>query len=137
MLWSRESYRTRNNNLRPYIHFIPCSTFGNCKIGRRCFFGVNSTSKDFVKIGDDVFVGMDASVTKDIADGAVVISTGTVVYEKSDRVAKAIKNLTLEFKELKILCLTNGKNMDWLLFQIKSLVETYPCNDANPLPGRR
>ena len=64
---------------------------GNCKIGRRCFFGVNSTSKDFVKIGDDVFVGMDASVTKDIADGAVVISTGTVVYEKSDRVAKAIK----------------------------------------------
>lgn len=64
---------------------------GNCEIGRRCFFGVNSTSKDFVKIGDDVFIGMDASITKDIADGAVVISSGTVVYEKSDRIAKAIK----------------------------------------------
>ena len=85
-----------DTNNGPYT-FHPYVLSGNCKIGRRCFFGVNSTSKDFVKIGDDVFVGMDASVTKDIADGAVVISTGTVVYEKSDRVAKAIKNLTLEF----------------------------------------
>ena len=64
---------------------------GNCVIGRRCFFGVNSTLKDFVTIGDDVFVGMDASITKSVSDGAVVLSSGTTIYEASDRKAKAIK----------------------------------------------
>ncbi len=64
---------------------------GNCTIGSRCFFGVNSTVKDFIKIGDDVFVGMDASITKDIANGGVVLAPGSSIYDASDRKARVIK----------------------------------------------
>lgn len=64
---------------------------GHCKIGQRCFFGVNATLKDFLVIGDDVFIGMDASVTKDVKDGAVVLGSASTILEKDDRKARALK----------------------------------------------
>ena len=65
---------------------------GHCKIGERCFFGVNSTLRDFTTIGNDVLVSMDASVTKNIDDGCVVISNSSEILKASDRRAVFIKN---------------------------------------------
>lgn len=64
---------------------------GNCVIGERCFFGVNATLRDFLKIGNDVFVGMQAAVTQDVPDGAVVIGQPGTVLPPDDRRAKALR----------------------------------------------
>ena len=64
---------------------------GNCVIGKRCFLGVNSTLKDFIEVGDDVFIGMDSSITKNMKSGSVSISGSTQFFEKDDRRAIAIK----------------------------------------------
>lgn len=64
---------------------------GHCKIGRRCFVGVNATLKDFISIGDDCFVGMAASITRDVADGSVVVGAGSEVYAPEDRRSKVMK----------------------------------------------
>ena len=65
---------------------------GHCRIGKRCFFGVNSTLRDFTTIGNDVLVSMDASVTKNIDDGCVVISNSSEILKANDRRAVFIKN---------------------------------------------
>jgi sugar O-acyltransferase (sialic acid O-acetyltransferase NeuD family) len=62
---------------------------GHCRVGRRCFLGVNATLKDFTALGDDCFVAMDASVTRDLKDGSVAV--GTEVYDNDDRRARALK----------------------------------------------
>ena len=64
---------------------------GHCTIGERCFFGVNATVKDFTKIGNDCFIAMDASITKDIPDGSVVLGVQGKVYNEDDRIAKTLK----------------------------------------------
>ena len=64
---------------------------GHCKIGQRCFFGVNATVRDFLTIGDDVFVGMHAAVVQDVSTGAVVIGTAGEVFAADDRRAKVLK----------------------------------------------
>ena len=64
---------------------------GICVIGKRCFLGVNSTLKDFIEVGDDVFIGMDSSITKNMKSGSVSISGSTQFFEKDDRRAIAIK----------------------------------------------
>lgn len=64
---------------------------GHCNIGQRCFFGVNATVKDFTAIGNDCFVAMDASVTKDMGEGSVALGTPAEVYDAEDRRAKAVK----------------------------------------------
>ena len=64
---------------------------GNCKIGKRCFFGVNATLKDFLTVGDDVFVAMDASVTRDLPTDSVVLSAKSTILEPDDPVGKKIK----------------------------------------------
>jgi|TARA_R110000868_G_scaffold224047_2_gene475913 sugar O-acyltransferase (sialic acid O-acetyltransferase NeuD family) len=64
---------------------------GHCKIGQRCFFGVNATFKDFLTIGDDVFVAMDASVTKDLPNGSVALGAQSTIFEAEDRRAQKIK----------------------------------------------
>ena len=65
---------------------------GNCIIGKRCFFGVNSTLKDFLTIGDDVFVAMDASVAKDLLSDSVVLAARCRIFEPNDGVGQKIKN---------------------------------------------
>ncbi len=64
---------------------------GHCKIGERCFIGVNATFKDFLSIGNDVFVAMDASVTKDLPDRCVALGTACTILPKEDRRAQKIK----------------------------------------------
>jgi sugar O-acyltransferase (sialic acid O-acetyltransferase NeuD family) len=64
---------------------------GHCKIGQRCFFGVNATLKDFITVGDDTFVTMDASITKDIPAGAVVLGAQGTVLPADDAKAQAIR----------------------------------------------
>ena len=64
---------------------------GHCKIGQRNFFGVNSTLRDFCKIGDDCFVAMGASVTRDMPSGSVALAPQAEVYKADDRRARVIK----------------------------------------------
>ena len=64
---------------------------GNCKIGKRCFFGVNATLKDFLTVGDDVFVAMDASVTRDLPTDSVVLAAKSTIFEPDDPVGQKIK----------------------------------------------
>lgn len=64
---------------------------GHCNIGQRCFIGVNATLRDFLTIGDDVFIAMDASVTKDVANGGVVLGAASTILASNDRKAQAIK----------------------------------------------
>ncbi len=64
---------------------------GNCKIGRRCFFGVNSTLKDYLSIGNDCFISMDASVVKDLKDGDMVLPAQSNYFDKDSDLAIRIK----------------------------------------------
>lgn len=66
---------------------------GHCTIGQRCFFGVNATVKDFTDIGDDCFVAMDASVTKDMSAGSVALGAPAEIFPADDRRARALKKV--------------------------------------------
>jgi sugar O-acyltransferase (sialic acid O-acetyltransferase NeuD family) len=65
---------------------------GNCTIGKRCFFGVNSTVRDFIQIADDCFISMDASVTRHLNHGSVVLSESSKVLNSDSKVAERIKS---------------------------------------------
>jgi len=73
-----------------YISSHVCIS-GHTHIGTHCFLGVNATVKDFVKIGNGVFVAMGALVTKDIEDGAVVVAAQSTVFSADGKVAVALK----------------------------------------------
>ena len=64
---------------------------GHCKIGERCFFGVNATLKDFLNIGSDSFISMDASVTKDVDDGSVVLGAKSEIFDSDSKIARMIR----------------------------------------------
>jgi acetyltransferase-like isoleucine patch superfamily enzyme len=64
---------------------------GHTVIGEKCFVGVNSTFKDFLNIGDRVFIAMDVSVTKDIHDDAVVVGSPATIFNADDPVAIKLK----------------------------------------------
>jgi sugar O-acyltransferase (sialic acid O-acetyltransferase NeuD family) len=64
---------------------------GHTVIGERCFIGVNSTFKDFITVGNRVFIAMDASVTKDIADDSVILGPRSTVLSATDEMAIKIK----------------------------------------------
>lgn len=64
---------------------------GHCEIGKRCFFGVNATLRDFLKVGDDVFIAMHVAVNQDIPEGAVVIGESSEVIPADDRRARVLK----------------------------------------------
>jgi len=64
---------------------------GHCEIGQRCFMGVNSTIKDFTKIGDDCFIAMDASVVSNLDDGSVALGMPAKIFKHDDKRAKIIK----------------------------------------------
>lgn len=63
---------------------------GHVEIGRRCFIGVNATIRDFLLIGDDTFIGMGAIVTRNLAEGSVVLPSKSEVIEGSDPKARRI-----------------------------------------------
>jgi len=67
---------------------------GNCNIGKRNFFGVNSTIKDFCLIEDDCFVTMGSLISKDMKSGSVSIAKShTEILTSDNRKAKTIKKL--------------------------------------------
>jgi len=70
-------------------HVVMC---GHTVIGQRSFLGVNATIKDFIKIGNDNFVGMDASVVKDTSDGSVVLGAKGEIFEGDSDIAKKTRN---------------------------------------------
>jgi sugar O-acyltransferase (sialic acid O-acetyltransferase NeuD family) len=70
---------------------------GHCNIGKRCFFGVNATVKDFTEIGDDCFVAMDASITRNLKDGSVVLGARSEIIDGEDKRAQAIRNKYFKF----------------------------------------
>ena len=51
------------------------------KVGNNCEFGVGSKIIGKVKIGDNVIVGANAVVTKDVPDNAVVVGIPAVVIK--------------------------------------------------------
>ncbi|SNZ03772.1 sugar O-acyltransferase, sialic acid O-acetyltransferase NeuD family [Persephonella hydrogeniphila] len=66
---------------------------GHCTIGKRCFIGVNATLKDFIKVGDDVFITMGALVTRDIPDGSVVLTESSKILKSDDKLAIRLKKM--------------------------------------------
>ena len=64
---------------------------GNCDIGERCFLGVNSTIKDFTKVGDDCFITMDASIVRDLENGSVALGALGTIFKSDDKRAQTIK----------------------------------------------
>lgn len=64
---------------------------GHCFIGERCFIGVNAAFKDFVRVGNDVFVAMGALVTRDVPDGSVVLPARSEVLDKHDELANRLR----------------------------------------------
>ena len=73
-----------------YISSHVCLS-GHCVIGERCFFGVNSSVRDFTKVGNDVFVAMQVGVTTNLESGAVVLGHTGKTLSCDDRRAKVVK----------------------------------------------
>lgn len=66
---------------------------GHTTIGKRCFLGVNSAVRDFITIGSDSFIGMGAIVTRDLAEGSVVLPARSEILEpKSEKAIKIMKS---------------------------------------------
>jgi sugar O-acyltransferase (sialic acid O-acetyltransferase NeuD family) len=64
---------------------------GHCRIGERSFVGVNATLRDFITIGPDCFIAMDASVTQDMAPGSVALGQPAAIHAGDDKVARMLK----------------------------------------------
>lgn len=64
---------------------------GHTVIGEQCFIGVNSTFKDFITVGDRVFITMGADVTKDVPTDAVVIPSPSKIIPIEDELAVKIR----------------------------------------------
>lgn len=64
---------------------------GHSKIGMRCFFGVNATLRDFLTIGDDCFIAMDASISRDMNAGSVALGSPATILNEDERKARVIK----------------------------------------------
>jgi len=77
-------------NDHTYISSHVCIS-GHTEIGTHCFFGVNSTTRDFVKIGNGVFVGMGANVTRNIKNGSVVVGASGNVFAADSEIAVKLK----------------------------------------------
>lgn len=73
-----------------YISSHVCIS-GHTKIGEQCFVGVNATFRDFITVGNRVFVAMDASVVKDIPDDAVVLGAKCTVLGPEELAAKKLR----------------------------------------------
>ena len=67
---------------------------GHAEIGKRCFIGVNATVRDFVKVGNDSFIGMGALVTRDLLEGSVVLPPRSEIIEPSDPNARSFIDKT-------------------------------------------
>ncbi len=81
-----------------YISSHVCIS-GHTQIGEECFWGVNSATKDFVKVGNSVFVAMGALVTKDVKSGAVVVGAKGEIFSADSKVSQQLKRKYFDLKE--------------------------------------
>ena len=51
---------------------------GNCEIGNRVYIGCGSSSKEKIKICDDVIIGLNSGVVKNINDSGVYVGTPAI-----------------------------------------------------------
>jgi len=91
MIWSG-NHLGHESKIRDhaYISSHVCIS-GHAEIGAYSFLGVNSAVKDFVKVGNEVFVTMGANVTKDVPDGSVVVGSAGSVYLSDSKAARSLK----------------------------------------------
>jgi acetyltransferase-like isoleucine patch superfamily enzyme len=91
MIWSGNhiGHGTRIDD-HTYISSHVCIS-GHTKIGTHCFFGVNSATRDFISIGNGVFIAMGASVTSDVEDGSVVLGAKGNVFPPDSKMAQRLK----------------------------------------------
>lgn len=92
MIWSGNhlGHGTQVND-HVYISSHVCIS-GHCVIGERTFMGVNATTKDFITIGADTFVAMDASVTRDVHESAVVLGARSEIHEVDSEIAQRVRS---------------------------------------------
>jgi UDP-3-O-[3-hydroxymyristoyl] glucosamine N-acyltransferase len=48
---------------------------GNCNIGKHVYFGTNSSVREKIKICDNVTIGLNSGVVKDIKDEGIYVGT--------------------------------------------------------------
>lgn len=91
MLWSG-NHIGHGTEIRDHVYIASqvCIS-GHCVIGERTFMGVNATTRDFVTIGPDTFVAMDASVVRDIAAGSVVLGARCEILDPESDKAERIR----------------------------------------------
>ncbi len=64
---------------------------GHCSIGACSFLGVNATIRDFITVGENTFIAMDAGVVKDTPPGSVILGGRSTVFEADTREARTLK----------------------------------------------
>src|SRR3546814_4217727 len=64
---------------------------GHCVIGERSFMGVNATTADFTTIRADCFLPIDASVTRNVPAGWVVLGAQASVLAADDPRPQTLK----------------------------------------------
>lgn len=64
---------------------------GHTIIGEQCFIGVNSSFKDFITIGNRVFITMGVSVTSNIPDDSVVLGPQSKILDSENELGIKIK----------------------------------------------
>ena len=65
---------------------------GGCKIGKNCFFGVNSSVADGIKINDFCSIFMNTSVSKNLDIRSIVVSKNSEIIIEDDKKNKVITN---------------------------------------------
>lgn len=91
MLWSG-NHLGHGSVIADHVYFASHVVLsGHCRVGERTFIGVNATIKDFTSIGEDCFVAMDASVTRDLEPGCVAVGTPAEIFGADDRRSRALK----------------------------------------------
>lgn len=91
MLWSG-NHIGHGSVVRDHVYIASHAVIsGHCDIGERTFIGVNSTVKDFTKIGADCFIGMGVNVTQTCSDGSVILPAKSAVLSSADPLAIKIK----------------------------------------------
>jgi len=91
MLWSG-NHIGHGTKIRDHVYVSSHVVIaGHCDIGKRCFLGINSTIKDFTKVGDDCFVAMDASIVSDLDNDSVALGVSSTVFKSNDKRARIIK----------------------------------------------
>lgn len=92
MLWSG-NHIGHGSHIGDHTYFAShVVVSGHCKIGQRCFFGVNATLRDFLTIGDDCFIAMDASITRDLENGSVALGAPATIFGLDDVKGQKIRN---------------------------------------------